>query len=361
MKILDRYLSKEFIRYFVSALIVFSMLFILVEILNRSMKHGLSLALLKYSLFLLPFVMSQMAPIACLIASMFTLTTLSKNSELVAMHASGISLERIATTFVLIASILGFFNFFISDWIVPSTLKQSKIIFNREVRNDATYQYFRSQAIWYRAKNAIYNIHYFDPKQRQIHGVDIYLFDPKFQMTEHIHAKSAHHDNNEWTLQDGISTTFIDDFPISHHFKTKVASYITEHPKDLIELGNIEVLTFHELRNFIRKNKKAGFDTLRHEVNLHSKIAYAVACLVMAFLGIPFSTKGSRSGGVAASFGIGLAIAFFYWICLNTGISLGYSGAIPPIVSAWITNILFFMGGVYVLNRGQKMKKVWPF
>ena len=81
----------------------------------------------------------------------------------------------------------------------------------------------------------------------------------------------------------------------------------------------------------------------------------------MAFLGVPFSTKSQRSGGLALSFGIGLAIAFSYWMCLNAGLSFGYKKTIPPIFSAWIANILFFILGIYFVKYQQRMKKRWQF
>lgn len=361
MKIIDRYLTREFLLYFLIALSTFTSLFLLVDILQRSMKEGLSGALLQYTLLQSPFVISQMVPMACLMASMFALTALAKNSELIAMYATGISTERLTVVLVIVASFLGVGNFFLGDLIVPPTLKKAKYVYHVDVKKQGSFQIFKTSRIWYRSPNAIYNIDYFNPENQSASGVHIYLFDHAFKLIEQISAKTATFDGTHWSLHEGKSTTLIDDFPITHSFLEKKAEYITEKPVDLKELSNLETLSFKELKDYIARNKLAGFDTLRHEVNLHSKISYAVACLIMTVLGIPFSTKSPRAGALASSLGIGLAIAFSYWMFLNMGLSLGYKGTFPPVVSAWIANLCFAGLAIYFIKREQRMDPLWPF
>lgn len=361
MKIIDKYVAKDFLRYFFISIIVFTCLFILVDILQRSFKEGLSWPLLKYTLLQIPFVISQMVPMACLIASMFVLTSLAKNSELIALNACGISLERISLMILYVAIMIGMANFLMTDAIVPPTLKYARYVYNVDVKKQASYQLFKTNRIWYRSQNAIYNIDNFNAGNQSIDGINIYLFDDAFTLTEQITAKKALYNGQEWILQEGQSTSYLDEFPVAHQFKMKQAEYIIEKPEDLKEIGNLETMQFKEIKDYIQKNKRAGFDTIRHEVNLHAKIAYVIACLIMAFLGIPFSAKNPRSGGLALSFGTGLAIAFFYWMCLNAGLSFGYSRALPPIISAWITNIMFAIFGFYFLKRQQKQGSSWLF
>ncbi len=361
MKIIDRYIAREFLLYFLISLSSFTALFLLVDILQRSMRDGFSNALLQFTLLQGPFIISQMVPIACLMASMFALSALAKNSELIAMHATGISIERISMILVAVAFFVGVGNFFLSDLIVPPTLKKAKYVYHVDVKKQGSFQIFKTNRIWYRAPNAIYNIDYFSPENQSVSGINIYLFDNTFKLTEKISAKMATFDGTHWTLHEGKATTFIEDFPLTLSFQVKEANYITEKPVDLKELSNLETLSFKELTEYINRNKRAGFDTVRHEVNLHAKISYAVACLIMAFLGIPFSTKSSRAGGLAMSFGTGLAIAFSYWMFLNMGLSLGYKGTLPPVVSAWIANLFFAGLGIYFIRFEQRMISIWPF
>ncbi len=325
------------------------------------MKDGFSGALLQFTLLQAPFVLSQMVPMACLMASMFSLTSLAKNSELIAMYATGISMERMTIILSIGALVIGIGNFFLSDLIVPPSLKKAKYVYHVDVKKQGSFQIFKTSRIWYRSPHAIYNIDYFNPENLSASGVHIYLFDNAFKLIEQISAKTATFDGTQWFLHEGKSTTLIDDFPITVSFLTKKADYITEKPVDLKELSNLETLSFKELKDYIARNKLAGFDTIRHEVNLHAKISYAIACLIMALLGIPFSTKSPRAGALASSLGIGLAIAFSYWMFLNMGLSLGYKGTFPPVVSAWLANLCFAGLAIYFIKREQRMKPLWPF
>ncbi|MEK7790273.1 MAG: LPS export ABC transporter permease LptG [Deltaproteobacteria bacterium] len=361
MKIIDRYISKDFLKYFFSSITVFALLYFLVDLLQRSIKDGLTLALIQFTLLQLPHIVSQMIPVACMIGSLFVLNTLSKNSELIAMHACGISLQRISAVILILSTLIGIGNFFVVDLMVPPTLEKARYIFNREVRGDLAYQIFKTQGIWYRSKNAIYNIAAYNPDENLIAGVYIYLLDDQFKLVEQIIAQKAYYNKSKWTIEDGISITFLEDFPISHTFQTKTADYITEKPEDFKETTSLETLSFHDLAEYIEKHKKAGFNTVRHQVNLHAKISYALACLIMAFLGIPFSARHPKAGGVALSSSTALGIAFFYWICLNASLSFGYSGALPPIIAAWTPNILFAIISFYLLDRRQKLKPLWPY
>lgn len=54
----------------------------------------------------------------------------------------------------------------------------------------------------------------------------------------------------------------------------------------------------------------------------------------MCMIGIPFSVRGRREGGLAKDLGICLGITFFYWLFYSIGLSLGSNGAVPPIIAA---------------------------
>ena len=62
--------------------------------------------------------------------------------------------------------------------------------------------------------------------------------------------------------------------------------------------------------------------------------------IILAFVGISFSLKSERSGGIALSIGTGIVIGFSYWIVFAFCLSLGRGMTIPPLLSAWLANII---------------------
>src|SRR4051812_4185878 len=97
MALVDRWISKLFLTYFIAGLLVFITLFVAVDALsvmvdNKGIETGV---LISYYWFYLPEILQKMIPVACLLGTVMTLTTLSRQNELVALFASGLSLFRI--------------------------------------------------------------------------------------------------------------------------------------------------------------------------------------------------------------------------------------------------------------------------
>jgi len=352
MRILDRYIVKEFLVFFATSLFATGFLFVLIEFLQKAARDGFSIALMRYFLFLLPSILYQMLPLAALLGTLITLALFARTHEIVAMQALGMGPLRLSSLFLASLFFLMTASFFLSDFFIPPTTKKARLIYHREVKRQTDYAIFKTNRIWYRSAEGIYNIALLHPEKNVMEGLTLYQFNDQFQLVQEIRAKQATYHQGSWHIRDGIRTTFsADGFPVIEHFD-EIALAIQETPEDLKKFEkNIDALTFEQLRHYIRKNKRAGFETLRHEVNLHAKISYPFAALLMSLLGIPFAARRSRKGSVAVSIGIGLALAFVYWLSFNFGVSLGYSGHLPPWLAAWVANLLFASGGFALLMK----------
>src|SRR5690606_25358785 len=113
-------------------------------------------------------------------------------------------------------------------------------------------------------------------------------------------------------------------------------------------------LRLKELYQYVKKMHKSGLDTKRVEVTLHSRISLSFTPLVMALLGVPFSTRSRREGGLAKDLGLCLVATFFYWLFYSIGLSLGVNGALPPLVAAWFPSVLFAVGVAVYLGIKQR-------
>ena len=50
---------------------------------------------------------------------------------------------------------------------------------------------------------------------------------------------------------------------------------------------------------------------------------------------------------MALSFGLTMLIGFGYWFVLAFSVSLGHSGALPPLVAAWLPNLILLFVGLF--------------
>ena len=75
--------------------------------------------------------------------------------------------------------------------------------------------------------------------------------------------------------------------------------------------------------------------------------------LIVVLFGVPFASQKKR-GGLAIQFAIAIGIAFFFLAFTKVSQTFGYTGAIDPILTAWLANILFAIIAVGVIARVQK-------
>lgn len=121
----------------------------------------------------------------------------------------------------------------------------------------------------------------------------------------------------------------------------------------------IEEMNIVELIRYYKRLKEAGFKNTKLLVDINSRLSYPLVSLFMLLLGMSLSlnhdfsesrlfkiltppkVKESNIGGGIIAGGLGLLISVIYWFGYSFFLSLGYAGAIPPIVAPWLMPIIF--------------------
>ena len=82
---------------------------------------------------------------------------------------------------------------------------------------------------------------------------------------------------------------------------------------------------------------------------MQAKISFPFVCVVMTLVGIPLSVRSEKRGGVAAGIGLGICVAFLYWMLYSVSITSGQSNILPPLVAGWLANAVFLASGTLLL------------
>lgn len=353
---IDRYISWLFWGYFLGGLLVFVTIFLAVDAMSTMVSYSgvSSQTFLSYYLAMAPEIIHKMLPVASLLGVVLTLSSLNKANELVALFASGMSLLRISAAAIVWVICISVASYVMSDRLLPISMRQKNYIYFTEIRKmPDRFSVVKTDRIWYRSKNTIFNLKTLNPETAKGQGLTMYFFSDAWQLLQMITAQEADLSSKTWVLRDGSVTLFTEEssFPLTSQFKEKVIPG-AEDSAELAGAGRTsEMLSQSELSKFIRKNKEAGFDTVRYEVDYHSKFSFALAGLVMTLLGIPFSVGRARSGGTMMNVGICLGLVFGYWILYSSSLTLGGHGHFPPIVAAWLPNIAMAGFGLFLLKR----------
>lgn len=355
INIIDRYISRIFLLYFLAGLTVFVTLFIAVDFMSYIVKYAVPFPIvIKYFLYQIPLTIYQMIPMACLIGTVFTLSTLNKTSELVALYSSGLSLARICAPMLVFVCLISAFSFWLSDQVVPKFTQKKNYVFYVEIKQTpGLYSTVKTNKIWYRSENILFNIQTLNAKDKKAQGINLYYFNPQWDLIQFLEADEVQLDKRNWTLKNGKVTLFETEglYPLTKSFDTKNI-IMNEDITDIQQSPTMSnSLSVKQLRKFIRKNKDAGLDTVNYEVDFHGKFSYAFAAFVMALMGIPFSVKRQRSGGTMANAGMCFGLTFLYWALYSSSITMGRYGVLPPIFAAWVANILVTGGSLALLVR----------
>ena len=353
--LIDRYIIKMFLGFFLAGCVVFVTLFVAVDVMTNMMRFQPSTkALTEYYLYFTPSVLYLMIPAACLLGTIFTLSSLNKTNELVALFSSGMSLARISTPILLSVVLISAIAFWFNDRVAPILNQKKNYTLYVDIRKQPSlYSTVKTNKIWYRSNNILFNIKTLQAERAQAQGLTMYYFDGAWQLVQMLTAQEVALHGDTWELKKGTVTLFSkdNDLPMSQVFERKVIS-MGEDAGDLQSTAQTsESLSLRELRHFIQRNKEAGLETIRYEVDYHSKFGFAFAAFVMSFIGIPFSVSRQRSGGTAVNIGICVGLAFVYWAAYNSGITLGRHGALSPFAAAWIPNVLMIAVSTVLLVR----------
>jgi lipopolysaccharide export system permease protein len=329
-----------------------------IEFTSTSMRYNVGLdVLIRYYQSYLPIIIYQLMPVGALVGTLFTISSMNRNNELVALFSMGVSLARISLPILILLGFLSVFTFWVGDRLVPIFAQKKNYTYYVEMKKrPGLYSTVKKNKIWFRSDNTIFNIQSLNTDQGLAQGITLYYFDENWSLVQLIKAKTVKMQDKLWNLQDGTVTLFASEssFPLTKPFGKKTLT-IDEDMADIRSSApTSDALSVSQLRRFIQKNKEAGLDTLRFEVDMYAKMSFAFATVVLSLMGIPFTVQKSRSGGNMLSIGVSIMTAFAYWLIFSTSLSLGKHGLLPPFVAAWAPNLIMGGAATYFLLRLKK-------
>lgn len=282
---------------------------------------------------------------------------MNKANELTALFATGTSLARVSAPILVLVAMFSVVNLMMGDWLLPALNQKKNYEFYVNIKKQpGLYSTVKTNKIWYRAKNIIFNIKTLNAEQATAQGLSMYYFDDAWNLVQTLAAENLKIDGQKWTLSKGNVTLFAQEssFPLTQKFETKEV-LMEPNTFDLSRsASSSDVMTMSQLKKFIKKNKEAGLDTIRYEVDYHSKISFAFAAFVMSLIGIPFCVKHTRQGGMATQMGIVILLVFAYWTLYSSGLTLGKHGTVPPLLATWSPNLIMAIASFVLILRSKK-------
>jgi LPS export ABC transporter permease LptG len=363
-RILDGYVIREFINIFVLVLSGFVMLMLLFtgfELVGDIIRNRIPLTTVgAYLAYLTPSMLYSISPLAVLIAVLVTFGVLNRNSEIIAMKATGISLYRLVIPIVSISAILAVSLFLFDEFYLPQANRRQEAL-RGTIKGRPPQTFLHPEQKWIFGQQEpgepgrIFYYQFFDPDRDEFANLSVFEFDPHtFALSRRVFAARVfwNPDKDSWQFQNGWERE------LSGANVTQYREFInTNFPEIREEPGYFkkeslqsQEMNFGQLDNYIRDLRQSGFDTMRLRVALWHKLAYPLVAIVMAVLAIPFALSMGRRGSLTG-IAVAIAVALAYWVIDGLFGAMGNVNYLPAPLAAWSSDVLFGLAGGYLLLR----------
>lgn len=352
--LLDRYVLRRFA--FVFGLVLLSTLTLRMiadftenvdDILRNDPPVATVVRYYKYQALQMAF---DTAPLAVLVTTLVTFSLLARTNEITACRSLGVSLYRLAVPAIVGACVIALGATFLQAQVLPASnqkVAEAKDRIkgrpNQRTVRSADRQWLLGQGRF------MYNYLSFDERRATLRSLHVFEFDRGHQLVARLFADEARHDARGWIATGGWTRTFAEREQLDYApFPGAVSIDLPEEPSYFAsEVRRPSQMTFGELSSYVAELRASGQPQPKYEVALYNKLAFPVAAVVMALVGLPFAFRLQRRG---ALYGLGVAVILgMVFLAVYAFFStLGEVGALPAMVAVWSPSVVFSLLSAYL-------------
>lgn len=351
---LDRYIAGEFARIFGVTILGFPVLVFVIDLVDNLRKYterripGKMLALSYF--YWIPDTLFMVLPAAVLFATVFSIGTFTRHSEITAAKASGISFYRFIAPILVMATMAMGLDLVFAEISPPANAQRLRLLEGETGSRDSDRYNFAFAS----EQGRVYRIYTLNLKPRTIDNIEIEERGTAKKPGVLIAAKTAAYTPDKgWTLHKGVMH-IIPDRTTDHTvaFDSLRDRRFAETPAELRASERLPTeMRFAELTRFIRAMERSGADVNLFKVERMLKLAIPVTCVIIALFGAPLATSTQRGGGAAYGIAISLATTVFFLVLVQLTKAIGGKGILPPDYAAWIPNALVGTFAAVLLAR----------
>ena len=359
MKLLDRYIFKNFLGTFVFSLGILISITVVFDVSEKiddmiEKKAPLSEIIFDYYLNFMPYFANMLSPLFVFIAVIFFTSRLTIKSELVAILSGGVSFYRILRPYMLAAACIAVVSWFFTGYVLPPANK-TRIAFESKYIRDK--YYFTKKNIHFQTDKNTYvflesysNIDSFGYRLAVENIINGEL--KRKLIAERISWNRA---AKCWRIENGYVRSISSKGETLTNYAQKDTTF-GFHPSDferpLVE--DVSLMNNPELDRYIeRETIKATGTVEPFLIEKYSRVAVPFSTFILTLIGVSLSSKKSR-GGMGAQIGIGIALSFMYVIMMRFTMTFAIHANLTPLLAAWIPNILFGIVAIILVRLAPK-------
>jgi lipopolysaccharide export system permease protein len=348
-KILDRYLLKELIPPFVFGIAAFTCILmggtVVFQLVGRAIQYGIPFStVLQILLYKVPSVVAFTFPMSMLLATILAFGRLSNDLEVLAFRAGGIGVYRLVRPVIAMGLVVSLFTIAFNNYVVPQaaysaerSVQQFKDKKNPQLSRQVNFTQYNpdgSPMRTFSIKNAT---------AETLDGVTMIEYG-QGQVNRVTLAKTGKWvASGGWELENGMVHQLEKDQPDQItliEFKTHYIDIPLSKDRFTEEKLEASEITIQSLKSRIARQIALGEDPIENIVHYHLKFSIPFASLIFAILGSAVGLRPHHRSSSALGLGISLVVILIYYILLSLGMGLGITHIIPPVIGAWLPNIV---------------------
>lgn len=356
MRILDKYLLRQFVGWTAIGLGGFISLTIVIDLFERIDTfvdyRTPFLTIARYYAYGLTTAIAQILPIALLLGTILGINSLRKFNEVTAMQASGQSPWRLAVPLIVTALLFCTAQYAVNETYGSAHYAESKRILNEEIkkRSEAE-QESRANVRLLGRGSRFYVAQFYDARSRVLRNVSMQVLSPP-TLEIRVDAERARYEDGVWTFERGYYRAFRDSSETVLPFRSYARSDLDETPADFAKRKEDPFNAgMRDLLQYARRVAESGGETQKYMTNFHLRASYPIAGVIMVFLGAGLSLRVLRGTSVVLGIGVALLAGFIFFALIRAGQALGYNSTLPPVLAAWLGNIVFGLLGWWLFWR----------
>ena len=371
MRLIDRYLLREWIFPFVYCLTGFMILWIafdLIAELDEFTDANFTVGqVFSYYWVTLPEHFFVVVPVSLLLSLMYAINQHARQNEFIAIRNAGVGMLRMTLPYLSVGLLLSLGMFFTNEFWLPDSLREGKILRannsgldeQNKTKLDKLWELdvkFRNEAA-----NRNWQIPAFNPKTGEILGVDnkpiviSWKWDEDQPKRELMAIRGVWEDGG-WTFfkvrdyrptegfpeahpikfHEKLRMDEFDEAPVRIEGELKISPLFEKRAHKRWSVSLAEIDGYMKLHPDIDSKKKAILDA-----QYQARLAEPLTCLIVVMIAIPFAApSGRRNAAVGVAAGILVCLAFF----IIQQMSMAFGGQLMPHLAAWTPHALF--GGI---------------
>jgi lipopolysaccharide export system permease protein len=308
-----------------------------------------------------PKCITYAVPVGLIFSVSFTLGTLYKNNELVALFGSGVSLPRLILPFLVLGLGLSAGVFLFQENVVIDTFRSKNELHEQAIKRSVSLSNANVTVISDDG-TAVYQADFYDDAKATLRELTALIAKPQVEggaesavTYQRYDARWATWEDRAWTLHDCISYTWRADgsFTWKREPLIRAQDFLPEPPQTFQKpTRKIEEMRIEEAWQWVRRLQRAGLPHLEALTEYYARFFFSLTPLIVTVLACSVGGR-FRKNVLLMNLLLSLVLSVVYYVAHMVAVILAKNGMVRPILGAGAATLVLLVAGLAAI-RGAR-------